>query len=58
MHSREMALMASSLHRLGMRYGRLLGQCQALEALVPERVRRLRDGDGTPSSERPDTRQA
>ncbi|CAE6953445.1 slc47a1 [Symbiodinium natans] len=55
-HSHEMALMASSLHRLGMRYGRLLGQCQALEALVPERVRRLRE-DGTPSSEqKADTR--
>ncbi|CAE7672015.1 COLGALT1 [Symbiodinium pilosum] len=55
-HAREMALMASSLHRLGMRYGRLLGQCQALEALVPERVRRMRE-DGTPSSEqRADTR--
>lgn len=46
-HSREVALMASSLHRLGMRYGRLLGQCQALEALVPERVRRMREGNPT-----------
>jgi len=46
-HSREVALMASSLHRLGMRYGRLLGQCQALEALVPERVRRIREGNPT-----------
>mmetsp|Transcript_629 Transcript_629/g.1050 ORF Transcript_629/g.1050 Transcript_629/m.1050 type:complete len:105 (-) Transcript_629:75-389(-) len=31
-HGREMRLLASSLHRLGLRYGRLLSQCEALEA--------------------------
>lgn len=47
LHAREVSLLASSLHRLGMRYGRLLGQCQALEALVPERVRRMNEGSSS-----------